>query len=364
MSRRTNMSGAVTLLTLALVLFAPLNALAAQDITLKGREFFLDGKPWLPKGIKVEAFARPAFIPSAPKWMNDPSQLQGRKWWTSEERAAMRSKFGATVVRFAVSQPALDPQSPIYDPKYLDELLGVFKQAREAGFVVIPSMDAQGENGILDLPCMPGESAVRAWKTLAPHLANDPGVMLELFDEPCKWSKPETRAEWQGETQAIIDAVRGTGAQNILLAQGLFWARQTNGLFPLLHDPLPNRLALAVHPYPVKDIFANEEQWKAMFGVDAAKYPMIATEWNAVDGCVGDNLPAIALAEVRYLQRLHIGLIAWAIDSDHGRLVKDHDQFEPIGYEGFHGCVPTPKGQRAPVPDWGGGRLLANFPNN
>jgi hypothetical protein len=72
-------------------------------------------------------------------------------------------------------QPAC-ARSAIADlrPKYLDELLGVFKQAREAGFVVIPSMDAQGENGILDLPCMPGESTVRAWKTLAPHLANDP----------------------------------------------------------------------------------------------------------------------------------------------------------------------------------------------
>jgi hypothetical protein len=348
----------------ALLVLAPLAAYAAEDVTIKGKDFYLDGKPWLPKGIKVEAFARPAFIPSAPKWMNEPAQLQGRKWWTPEERAAMKSQFGATVARFAVSQPALDPQSPIYDPKYLDELLGVFKQARDAGFVVIPSMDAQGENGILDLPCMPNDSAVRAWKTLAPRLAKDPGVLLELFDEPCKWNKPETRTEWASETQAIIDAVRGAGAQNILLVQGLFWARQTNGLFPLLHDPLPNRLALAVHPYPVKDIFVNEQQWQAMFGTDAAKYPMIATEWNAVDGCVGDDLPGIALAEIRYLQRLHIGLIAWAIDSDHGRLVKDHDHFEPIGYEGFHGCVPTPKGQRAPIPDWGGGKLLAKFPNN
>ncbi|MHB8812757.1 MAG: cellulase family glycosylhydrolase [Steroidobacteraceae bacterium] len=351
-------------LLIFLAMLFPVSAVAAQHVTIKGKIFYLDGRPWLPKGLKIEAFARPAYIPSAPKWMNDPSNLQGRAWWTPQELTAMKIRFGATVVRFAVSQPALDPQSPIYDPNYLSELLGVFRQARDAGFVVIPSMDAQGENGILDLPCMPNDSAVRAWRTLAPRLANDPGVMLELFDEPCKWNKPETRTEWARETQAIIDAVRTAGARNILLVQGLFWARQTNGLFPLLHDPLPNRLALAVHPYLVKDIFVNESQWQAAFGVDAANYPMIATEWNAVDGCVGDDLPGIALAEVRYLQRLHIGLIGWAIDSDHGRLVKDHDHFEPIGYNAFHGCVPTPKGQRTPIPDWGGGRLLANFPNN
>ncbi|MBB5341378.1 cellulase family glycosylhydrolase [Tunturiibacter gelidoferens] len=349
---------------LLLAFLCSLSAVSAQNVTIKGKDFYLDGEPWLPKGIKIEAFARPAYIPSAPKWMNDPSNLQGRTWWTPEERMAMKTRFGATVVRFAVSQPALDPQSTIYDPKYLEELLGVFKEARKAGFVVIPSMDAQGENGILNLPCMPNDSTVRAWKTLAPHLANDPGVMLELFDEPCKWNKPETRTEWATETQAIVDAIRDTGGRNILLVQGLWWARQTNGLFPLLHDHLPNRLALAVHPYPVKDAFVNEVQWQSMFGVDAAKYPMIATEWNAVDGCVGDNLPGIALAEVRYLQRLHIGLIGWAIDSAHGRLIKDHETFEPIGFEGFHGCIPVPKGQSAPIPDWGGGKLLANFPNN
>jgi endoglucanase len=144
---RLKVRGAMRFVVLLFALLFPLAAWAAQDVTIRGRDFYLDGKAWLPKGLKVEAFARPAFIPTAPKWMNDPANLQGRKWWTSDELAAMKSRFGATVVRFAVSQPALDPQSSIYDPKYLDELLGVIRQARDAGFVVIPSMDAQAENG-------------------------------------------------------------------------------------------------------------------------------------------------------------------------------------------------------------------------
>lgn len=351
------------LFLLAALILLSNNPAVAQDITIKGKNFFKDGKPWLPKGIKVEAFSRPAFIPSAPKWMNDPA---GRKMWTPQELHAIKTVFGATVVRFAVSQPALDPQSPIYDAKYRDELLTVFRQARGAGLIVIPSMDAQAENGVPNLPCMPNDSTVRAWQTLAPSLANDAGVMLELSDEPCKSNNAEARREWAQSMQAVIDALRKLGAKNILLLDGLWWARSTNGLFPLVHDGLRDRMALAVHPYLVKDAFVREKQWHDQFGASAAQYPMIATEWNATEtnGCVDERTPGLALAMVRYLQSLHVGLIAWAIDSPHGRLVKDHVRFEPTDYLTFHGCVSGTKDKPAPAGDSGAGKLLANFPNN
>ena len=346
-----------------LALLFPLSAIAAQDVTIRGKDFYLDGKPWTPKGIDVEAFSRPAFIPSAPKWMNE-SLVDRRKMWGRSELDAVRNVFHADTIRLDFSQPALDPQSPIYDHQYLSDVLDVIRSVRAQGFVVIAMLNAQGPSGLTGLPCMPGDSTVRAWRALAPGLAHDDGVMFELFNEPCKSSTPDSQKEWMQGTQPIVDAIRAEGAKNILLLDGLWWARQTKGLFPLVHDSLPNRTALAVHPYLVKDTFATEKQWNDMFGADAQRYPMIATEWNAIDSCVADNLPERALSEIRYLQRLHIGLVGWAIDSDYGRLVKDHDHFEPIGYEDLHGCVPTPKGQRAPIPDWGGGKLLAKFPSN
>ena len=116
---------------LAVGLLAVLSSRAeAQDVTLRGKDFYFDGLPWLPKGVTVEGFNQPAVIPSAPKWMNDPSNLQGRHWWASSEIQAVKTVFGAKVVRFNVSQPALDPQSSIYDPNYRDELLTTFSQAR------------------------------------------------------------------------------------------------------------------------------------------------------------------------------------------------------------------------------------------
>lgn len=349
------------LLAFFLLFLCPWTVMAAEDVTIQGRDFYLDGKPWLPKGIKIEAFMRPAFIPSAPKWINESSS---RDSWTDAERAAIKTIFGATVLRFSVSQPALDPESAIYDPKYLEELLGIVKQARQAGFVVIASMASQDWNGVPGMACMPWEGTARAWTVLAPRLASDSGVMFELFDEPCKWSNPDTRKQWAGPMQAAIDAARGAGARNILLVDGLWWARQTKGLLPLLHDPLPNRMALAVHPYLVKDAFTTEQQWNDMFGADAMRYPMIATEWNATEtsGCVDADTPQIALSLIRYLQRIHVGLIIYGIDSPGGKVVKDHQAFEPSDYQNFRGCLP--KGQPAPKVYSGGGRLLANFPNN
>lgn len=352
-------------LLLFLLLF-PHYALAAQDVTIKGKDFYLDGKPWLPKGVTVEGFNRPAIIPFAPKWMNDARNLEARRWWASTEIQAIKSVFGATIVRFNVSQPALDPKSPIYDPKYRNEVLDAFAQARKAGLVVIVTMDAQAENGIPNLPCMPNDSTLRAWTQLTPALSKDGGIMLELFNEPCRANWDEGRREWAKKMQGLIDNVRAMGANNVLLLDGLGFGQWTNQLFPLVHDTRPNRLALALHPY--FDSLAKqpgqtpEAFFQAHFGLDIDRYPQIATEFNATDGngCIGARTPAVALMLVRYLQAHHIGLIAWGIDSNYGKLVKDHVTYEPTDYADFQGCLDKSKWPgRAGV-----GKLLAKFPNN
>lgn len=324
-----------------------------QSISLRGNQFFKDGKPWLPKGIKIEAFNEPAGLRAKSSIASE-----ARSWWGDQEINAIKSVFGSSVVRFAMSQPGLDPKSPIYDPTYRDELLEAFKLARAAGLVVIPSMDAQGENGIEGLPCMPGDSAVRAWKEIALSFVNDPGVMFELFDEPCGTTKPEDRAKWAAGTQAIINALRQMGAKNILLVDGLHYARSIDGLPGLLHDPFPNRLAMAVHPYLSKGWFVSEDQWEREFGAEAAKFPVIASEWNATpkSGCIDATTPAISLRLIRYLQKKNIGLIGWAIDSHAGKLVQDHTGYKPNNYQRFSGCNDGS--------DSGGGELLAKFPNN
>ena len=74
------------------------------------------------------------------------------------------------------------------------------------------------------------------------------------------------------------------------------------------------------------------------------------------NGCTGKNTPTVALALMRYLQSLHLGLIEWGIESTRGKIVKDHHDFEPTNYAAFTDCNDGS--------DSGGGSLLAKFPNN
>jgi hypothetical protein len=350
-------------LALLLGLLLPLSVAAAQDVTIKGKDFYLDGKPWLPKGIDVEALNRPLGNYESASLQESAKQL--RQYWGPAEIQAIKNVFGAQLIRLTISQPGLDPQSAIYSPSYRDEVLNAIKQARASGFVVIPNMDSQAENGVPNLPCMPDDSTKRAWRTIAPSVMNDAGVMFELFNEPCRANWDQARKEWAGEMQGLIDMFRSMGARNILLLDGLGYAQSTNDLFLLVHDSIPDRLALAVHPYldglKKEPTTTPESYFIAHFGRDAASYPIIATEWNAVEtnGCVDGRMPELALSLVRYLQHMRIGLIGWAIDSEHGKLVKDHIHFEPTDYENFRGCS-----GRNGASSSGAGQLLANFPGN
>lgn len=327
-------------------------AMAGDDISLHGRTFFRDDRPWIAKGVDVNAFVKP------PKYFafDKSAQLQ-RSYWSKTELENVQKRLGVDTVRFHVSQAGLDPTSPLYDPVYAQQVTEPVRFARSLGFAVIVAMDAQ-QDGTPELKCMPSSSTVRAWEVLAPLLAEDLGVMLELFNEPCKKGDAAVQAEWANGMQQLIDTVRKHGAGNMLLLDGLDWARITNGLFPLVRDTLRERMALAIHPYLVGGSFDQQQQWQDKFGTSAAAFPAIVTEWNATptNGCVGNNTPAVALSLVRYLQSLQLGLVEWGIESSRGKIVKDHQYFQPTDYAGFTGCNDGS--------DSGGGALLAKYPEN
>ena len=340
------------LATMLLAFLCPLSAMAAQDLSVRGKDFYLDGRPWAPKGVDVNGFVKP------PKYFSfDKSAQAQRGYWGETELAMVRRKLGADTLRFHISQAGLDPQSSLYDPIYVHQVVEPVQLARQRGFVVVLVIDAQ-QDGLPDVKCMPSASTARAWRTLVPFVGQDRGIMLELFNEPCKKGDASVQAEWAKGMQSAIDAVRQAGARNILLLDGLDWARITSGLFPLVHDTQADRIALAVHPYLVGGAFDRAQQWQDKFGAAAERFPTIVTEWNATptNGCPGKTMPTVALTLVRYLQSRHLGLIEWGIESNRGKIVKDHVDFAPTNYAAFTDCN---DGSNS-----GGGGLLANFPNN
>ena len=369
MSGRTPIHSRFTVLLCAMLFFFSHLAIAQAgkassggDVTIQGKTFYKDGKPWLPKGGNIVAFVRPAFIPSAPKWMND-SNHEGRQWWGSAEFKAVKDILHGDVLRFQISQAALDPNSSIYDSAYLTELSGAIRQARAAGFVVICSMNWGDNSGLQHMADMPNAGTVRAWQALAPAFIHDGGIMFELFNEPrLDWGKPGSHQAWAHDMQMLIDTVRELGATNILLLDGLGLGQWTNDLFPLAHDRMPNRLAMAVHPYfdamDDKARLDPQDFWRKHFTASAAQVPMIATEWNATakGGCAGPRTPELSLELMRLLASLHVGVLGWAIDSPNAKLFRNHADYQLSDFTSFRDCKDGS--------DSGGGRLLANFPND
>ncbi|QAU48216.1 cellulase family glycosylhydrolase [Bradyrhizobium guangzhouense] len=334
-----------------LVSLLPRDAAFGLDIAIKGHTFYRDGQPWQAKGVDVNAFVKPPRFFAIDK----SAQLQ-RSYWGETELNEVRQHLGVDTLRLHVSQAGLDPQGAIYDQGYAHEIVDAVKLARSHDFAVVLVIDAQ-QDGTQDLKCMPSASTVRAWETLAPLLPPDSAIMLELFNEPCK-KGDGVQAEWASEMQTLIDTVRGRKAGNILLLDGLDWARITNDLFPLVHDSMTNRMALAIHPYLVGGAFDRRQQWDVKFGASARTFPALVTEWNATptNGCTGKNTPAVALDLMRYLQSLQLGLIEWGIESTHGKIVTDHVNFTPTTYASFRDCNDGSES--------GGGELLAKYPHN
>lgn len=131
------------------------------------------------------------------------------------------------------------------------------------------------------------------WTSVANTFKDDPAVAFDLFNEPYPdRATPTTDQAWacwrDGGTcpgigyevagmQDLLDAVRDTGAKNLVLASGIAYANDLSGW--LQHaptDPAGN-LAAAWHVYNFNSC-ANAGCWNATLAPVAAKVPLVAGE--------------------------------------------------------------------------------------
>ena len=115
--------------------------------------------------------------------------------------------------------------------------------------------------------------------------------------------------------QGLIDALRAAGAENVLLVDGLQFARNLAGA-PPLDDPL-GQLGYAVHPYLGRHNQTPRAVGRRSWAASPATHPVMATEWNAAGR--RQLLPAgDARRRPRRCSTIcaeqRIGLVAWALD--------------------------------------------------
>jgi len=160
---------------------------------------------------------------------------------------------------------------------------------------------AKGAYLVLDLHEFgaPTDKHLEFWKDAAVRYKNNPAVLFELFNEPhgISWdlwrnggsisadkhkvtdvnpeeNKEKVASDISTGMQAIVDAVRATGAKNIIVSGGLDWSYDLTGIMNgyALDDKGGNGIMYVSHIYPWK------KGWKAKVLVAADKYPIIITE--------------------------------------------------------------------------------------
>lgn len=295
-----------------------------------------DGQPWVPRGVNIDAFAAPESVTAK----NSAAIARAKAGFGAQEFADIHA-FGVDTLRITVSQAALDPETDGGAPPgwtsadaatYLAQVTTAVKAARTAGLAVILNMNDEPLSNFSMVPDsgVPSVATVRAWQTLAPVFADDWGVLYEVFNEPYIGPKGGSNywQQWTLATEAVITAIRGTGAQNVIVAQGIRVGRilqDANGDAGGITDPL-NNVLWAVHGYFDYDWgpFNTAAEWQANYGNFAVTHPVMVDEWS-----VGPNFDTNAagkdfcnasegtdaIAYLAWLQQHNIGLSVWGWDT-------------------------------------------------
>jgi len=308
---------------------------AGNGIDIRGTGLVRNGQAWVPKGVSTIAF----IVTNA--------QAAGGGATAAQQRAAraafgapllnlMHSRFGADTVRFQLAQVGLDPLNGSYDAAYAGQITTGVNLALSMGFAVILTIDADAFSG--GSSTMPDAGTVRAWQTIGPSFANNRNVMFEVFNEPQEVNSAGARTDWVNGMAPAIAAIRALPANNILVLDGLQFARDLRNMsLTGLGDTYAGRAIFGVHPYFMPG-YVDATTWDAWFGSGAqASNPVMISEWsfNAAGCLTGDGSTVNAL--LAYVKSKHFGMTYWAIDYT-PTLTQDVVSYPPTVMDNFTAC--------------------------
>jgi len=182
------------------------------------------------------------------------------KDYTYPDRAELAyfASRGANVIRLPVRWERLqrEPGGPL-DAAETGAIAKVVDAAASAGLCVILDVHNYGtyRGQPIGAPAVPPETFIDLWLRLAQRFPDASQVALGLMNEPHKLPI----AAWADVAGQTLAALRGAGAQHLVLVSGGRWsgvhewhkthAGATNaGAFAALRDPL-GRMAIEVHQY-------------------------------------------------------------------------------------------------------------------
>ncbi len=228
----------------------------------------------------------------------------------------------------------------------------VVKYIAENGCYVIFDIHGfriKGWRGLFDMPDM---TSVEFWKSVASHYANDPAVLFDLYNEThdVSWNVwkfggsvtirlPDrtTYTYMSPGMQELLDVVRSSGAENVVVAGGLEWGYCLRGIPEYaLDDPCGN-VIYGTHIYPWK---GHEKDWDNCIGHVIGKYPILVGEV----GCEPDeDLKSVwpdydpynwSVEVLSYIHKHELNWTAWCFDTDAGPPILEDWTYKPTPFWG------------------------------
>lgn len=145
-----------------------------------------------------------------------------------------QANLGSNVMRVSLNQNFWLPGANGYDAQYQARVQTVVTQAKSVGMSVILDLHWSTQGSISQSAgqqVMADANSITFWQQVAAAYKNDPEVLFELYNEPhdvpCNVWMSGGSGAW-GFTvagmQQLYDAVRGAGANNLVIVGGLNYA--------------------------------------------------------------------------------------------------------------------------------------------
>jgi endoglucanase len=255
------------------------------------------------------------------------------EWGSSGENITLAdfqlmASWKANSVRIALNQDFWLEGSKYYDAGYASRVDSAVHWAEDAGLDVILDLH-WSDRGVLGgcdpsggcQQVMADANSITFWSQVASRYSGDGRVLFELYNEPhdVPWSVWKSGGMSGGfqvaGMQQLYDAVRGAGADNLVVVGGLSWAYDLSGV-------PDNRISgynimYATHPYnnnPASKPGGFDAGWGFLTKTD----PVIVTEFGDGGDCgtgadpYGPAIDAYVSAVITYADQHNASWTAWA----------------------------------------------------
>lgn len=251
--------------------------------------------------------------------------------------------WGANAVRIPLNETCwlgINGVSPAASGAvYRDAILAYVDRVKAHGMTPILDLHWAAPGGLQateQLPMPNRDHTPELWRQVADAVKDDPYVVIELFNEPWPDWNQDSDAAWRcwrdggscpgidyqaAGMQELVDAVRSTGAENVILAGGIRFANTLSQWLAYAPDDPLGQLGAAWHIYS-SGFCADPGCYDGSPAAVAAAVPVVATEMG--DEACGDAfMPTL----MDWLDAHGVGYLAWVWNTWTGcmRLIDDYD---------------------------------------